>query len=235
MKHYTTEQWADFARGLVAGNDKMLMQKHLDGCEQCTGEMTLWKRVSDVAKQQPAIELSEGAVRYAKAVFAAQKPQAETEAAPTMAQLLFDSLMAPATAGVRSAAMAGSRQMLFGLGDHRIDLRMEPQLDSDRVTIMGQLLDSANPSQSFGKVPVHLHLGNKLVATSETNDLGEFHLECQLAGRLQLSATLPQGQKISVSLVEPTQKDSQDHPYLTDFIKESSAVKEKFSRSRKKN
>jgi hypothetical protein len=236
MKHYTTEQWADFARGLVEGNSKLLMQKHLDGgCGECAHDAKLWARVSELAKRQPAVELSEGAVRYAKAVFAGEKPQAKREQAPGLAQLLFDSFMAPATAGVRSAAMAGSRQMLFGLGDHRIDLRMEPQLDSDKVTIMGQLLDSANPSQNFGKVPVSLHLGNKLVATSETNDLGEFHLECQLPGRLQLSATLPEGQKISVSLVEPTQKELQERPYLTDYIKENSAVKERFSRSRKKN
>jgi hypothetical protein len=235
MKHYTSEQWADFARGLVNGKDKILMREHLDcGCGSCASEAGLWKRVSETAKRQPNLELSEGAVRYAKAAFGAHRPQSQEKAAPAVAQLLFDSLMAPAMAGVRSAAV-GPRQMLFGLGDHRIDLRMEPQLDSDKVMIIGQLLDSAKPTQSFGKVHISLHLGNKLVAVSETNELGEFQLECELRGRLQLSATLPHGQEISVSLIEPAQSELQDHPYLADYIKESKEVKERYSRSRKKN
>ncbi len=213
MKHFTPEQWADFARGLVGKKDKSLMQNHLEECKECEKEASLWWRVVQTARHQTTVEPSEGAVRYAKAIFAANRPS--EQARESFAQLLFDSMKTPALAGVRSAT-TGPRQMLFGLGDHRIDLRMEPQIDTDNVMIIGQVLDAANPGRVFRNVPISLHLGDKLVATSQTNEFGEFELECRLAGRLQLSATLPQGQRISLALVEPAAPALDSSSYHSD-------------------
>jgi hypothetical protein len=233
MKHYTSEEWADFARGVTGSKDKSMMQKHLDtGCTSCAKEAELWRRVKETAKRQSATEPSQGAVRYAKAMFAGRGHRAEVKEPVSVAQLLFDSAKSPALAGVRSVA-AGPRQLLFGLGDHRIDLRMEPQLDSDKVMIMGQVLDSGNPQQLLSKIPVSLHLEGKLVAASETNDFGEFQLECTLVGRLQLSATLPHGEEISVSLIEP-RADDQGHPYAADSIEEKKPMKAPENRTKGK-
>jgi hypothetical protein len=236
MKHYTSEQWADFAREVVKGNDKVLMQQHLEGgCRNCAKELGLWQRVSEVAKHQSSAEPSEGAVRYAKAMFAVRGHRAPVRIAlPQVAQLLFDSLQAPALAGVRSAAAAGPRQLLFGLGDHRIDLRMEPQFNSDKVAIIGQVLDSSNPNQVLSNIPVSLHLADKVIAASNTNHHGEFQLECDLVGRLELRATLPQGQEISVSLIEPAAPKVPDLPYVVDSNKENKSLREGKNSTRKK-
>ncbi|HTZ75845.1 MAG TPA: hypothetical protein VMB47_18155 [Candidatus Aquilonibacter sp.] len=202
MDHFRTEQWADFARGTVRSMDKLLMQKHLEGgCKSCEKELSLWRRVTETARRQPNPEPSEGAVRLVKAIFATQKPRKIAKPLPMAAELLFDSMRAPALAGVRSVA-GGARQLLFGLGVHRIDLRMEPELNTDQVRIIGQVLDSSNPGK-FSKVTVSLHSGNKPAKVSETNDLGEFQLEGCLSDRLRLSAALPKGEEISVVLHEP--------------------------------
>jgi hypothetical protein len=214
MKHYTAEQWADFARGLVAGHSKSMMKKHLDsGCQRCAGEISLWQSVAQTAKRQEAIDPPAGVVRNAKALMGLQKLHAPAK--PTAAKLLFDSMLAPAAAGARSAGTSWPRQLLFGVGDHRIDLRMEPRIDAEKVAIVGQVLDSANPDKMFSKIPVSLHFGEKLLAYSETNGFGEFELECDLIGRLELRATLPHGQLISVSLIEQTAQAGA-FPYLSD-------------------
>jgi hypothetical protein len=214
MKHYTREEWIDFARGLVGSEAKSLMQLHLDsGCHECQREAGLWARVSQTAQREAHFEPPPGAVRIAKAMMATSGYRAK--ARPRLAELLFDSIRTPLPAGVRSA-MAVSRQMLFGSGNHRIDLRMEPKLDSDEIAIVGQLLDSANPEQMLRNVPVTLHSGKKMVAASETNHLGEFQLICKLSNDLELRATLPQGQQIRLALIE-IRKSTRDHgSYLAD-------------------
>lgn len=229
MKHFMIEQWADFARGVVEGKDKAMMQRHLDeGCKACQKEVSLWQRVKEAASRQPNSAPSEGAVRSAKAMFAAQRPLAES----AVAEILFDSMQAPALAGVRSAA-GGARQMLFGLGNHRIDLRVELQSESHKGTIIGQILDSSDPGVVAGNVPISLYLDHELVTVSETNEFGEFQLECSLAGRLQLRATLPQGQEISVILLEPASPELSQRLRLVDSLHKSQADQPK-NRTRKK-
>ena len=213
MKHYTAEQWSDFARGLVTGNSKSAMASHLDLCQPCAEQARLWQRVSSVSQRQPTPEPPADLVRSAKALMATQKIHAP--APPAIGKLLFDSLLAPAAAGTRSAG-AWPRQLLFGIGDHRIDLRMEPKIDAEKVAIIGQVLDSAHPDQVLSNIPISLHFGKKMLACSETNGTGEFELECDLLGRLELRATLPHGQLLLVSLVEPTVSPSATDLYSAD-------------------
>jgi hypothetical protein len=232
MKHYTAEQWSDFARGVVAGVGKAAMQHHLDGCNKCAEQARLWHRVASVAKRQQVPEPPAHMVRSAKALLGMENLRAPAK--PTVAELLFDSMLAPAAAGARSAAADWPRQLLFGVGDHRIDLRMEPKMDADKVAIIGQVLDSAHPDEVFSKIPVSLHLGKRMLACAETNGIGEFELECDLLGRLELRATLPHGQLISLWLAEPATTPAAEPPYPIDSKQERRARREGRS-SRKRN
>jgi hypothetical protein len=234
MDHFTTEQWADFARGAVGKGDKLLMQKHLDsGCKDCEKELSLWCRVAETARRQPNPEPSEGVVRLAKTIFATRKPRKVAKPVPMSPELLFDSMRAPALAGVRSVA-SGARQLLFGLGVHHIDLRMEPELKTDQVRIIGQLLDSSDPGKVFSKIPVSLHSGNKPVKVSETNDFGEFQFEGCLSDRLRLSAALPQGEEISVVLHEPATPGPAETLHPIDPATNNRLLKKSKNRTRKK-
>ena len=234
MKHFTKEEWIDFARGIVEGEAKSFMQSHLDrGCGQCGKEATIWARVSQTAQREAAFEPPAGAIRVAKSLLAASGMAAGAKSKVTFADLIFDSFQGAPIMGVRSTT-AAPRQMLFHAGDHQIDLRMEPDLDSDGVAIIGQVLDSTNPDNMVRNVPISLHAGKKLVATSETNHLGEFQLISKLEEKLELRAMLPQGRQIRLGLVELRSPMCEEKSYPVDFADDTATPEGEKKRTRKR-
>lgn len=216
MKHYKTEEWIDFARGLIVGETKSFMQSHLDaGCRECRKEARFWQRVSQTAKRENVLEPPADAVRVAKAMMATAGYAEKANRKSIFAELLFDSLQTPLPAGVRSAS-ATAHQMLYGSGNHRIDLRLEPQLDSDGVEIVGQILDSSRPEQGLKGVQVSLYAGKKIIAVSQTSQLGEFQISCQLDESLELRIMLPPGREVRLGLIEPRVRSQRTGPYLTE-------------------
>ncbi|MHB8540367.1 MAG: hypothetical protein ACYDCD_05420 [Candidatus Acidiferrales bacterium] len=199
MRHFSLEQWADFARDVVGEEKKAAMQAHLEsGCKPCADIHREWSHVREVAGREGAYRPPESAVRTVKGMGAIHARPAKSG----IARLLFDSSRSPVAAGVRSASTI-ARQLLYGVGSYRIDVRMEPQMDSDKVSLVGQVLNSAEPAKHVGDVPVALLKGRKVVGESQTNAFGEFHLECGLEGRLELRFILPQGMEVRIPLVEP--------------------------------
>lgn len=207
MKHFSTDEWVDFVRGVVAKDRRADMQNHLEtGCKQCDTVVSLWKRVHVAAQREAGYEPPEATLRTIKAMYAIHGKPAIKAAEGVFAELLFDSFRAPLQAGVRSST-ADARQLLFGRGDHRIDLRLEPQADSDKISLVGQLLNSAEPARAMDAVPVTLLKGRKVVAESATNRFGEFHFEVELEENLQLRVSPPQGPEFSVVLMDPSRSD----------------------------
>jgi hypothetical protein len=201
MRHYTLEQWVDFARNVVEGSVKERMQSHLDtGCAKCLRELSLWQRFRQVARRtsedhQP----SEGALRIVRSAFAIEARTPKV----AVVELLFDSFRTPVLAGVRSGAIH-SRQLLYGTATYRIDVRIEPQIDSDKVVLIGQVLNSADPNEKLAEVPVTLWKGRKILAASVTNHQGEFQLESEMDSSFRLMITLPGHREVSLPLIEPT-------------------------------
>jgi hypothetical protein len=192
-----------------------------------------WTQVAKVAKRHVELEPPQDAVRQAKAMLTNIRLGASRGPNPTVARLLFDSMSAPLAVGVRSGA-SESRQLLFATSDHRIDLRLEPQITSDKVSIIGQILDVRNPAGTQMKIPVSLFSGRKLLAKTETNSLGEFEFECDLAGKLELRAALPERRQISVALIEPPawKVDEASHPI--DSVAESGGLRQEKKGTRRK-
>jgi len=218
MKHFASEAWADFARGIAAKDQELSMQRHLDnGCGKCAEQAGLWRKVYAAAQRQKLAVPPESAVRTVKGMYAIHGERTAKRVRGLIAGLLFDSFSAPLPAGVRSAG-SSPRQLLYGAGDHRIDVRIEPQTDSDKVTLVGQILDSANPQKEVGEVSVALMRGRKALASAITNRFGEFHLHCDMENRLELRITLPEGKEVSVSLVDPLPARSADTGSLTDSM-----------------
>ena len=129
-------------------------------------------------------EPPESVLRAVKGNFAIHGPQPQSSM-PTMARLLFDSFASALPAGIRSGE-AAARQLLYTTGRHEVDLRIEPQYDSARVLLVGQLLNSADPNQPVDKAIVALVAGKDTLAESVTNHLGEFSLDCKVEGSFQL-------------------------------------------------
>lgn len=201
MRHFTLEKWVDFARNTLEQKTKAEMQAHLDtGCETCDEILSLWKRVQLVSTRERAYEPPASTLRIVKSILPGlSKPSGKR----AILDLLFDSQFAPALAGVRSTTST-ARQLLYAAGAYRIDLRMEPQLDTEKVSVMGQILNSADPTQMIPTMPVTLIRNNKTINSTETGDFGEFELECRLTAHLQLRLKLPDGVGVEIPLVEPT-------------------------------
>lgn len=201
MKHFSLADWVDFVRGVVEKDRKEAMQSHLEsGCKACNKAAKTWAHVHEAAKRERAYEPPESAVRMAKSHLPLQGKSEKK----SKVQLLFDSFQTPVTAGVRSTATA-ARQMLYGIGTYRIDLHMEPQMDSDKVSVVGQILNSADPGKTGAQVTVSLLRGSKVVAQAQTNTLGEFRLECSLEGQLQLLLALPREREARIPLLVPSE------------------------------
>ena len=203
MKHFSLEEWADFARNVVRQDLKKAMETHLEsGCKKCAETFEVWRRVTDTARRQTDQEPPENAVRTAKGMYLLHGFRRPRSKKVTLAELLFDSFRAPVVAGVRSGTMP-NRQLLFGAGDYRVDLRIEPQEGSDEVSLVGQVLNASNPNERLASAPVVLSRRNKVLAKCLTNQFGEFHIPCGLASECQLRVELPGKTGLAIPLGDP--------------------------------
>jgi hypothetical protein len=199
MRHFSSEQWTDFVRSTLKQEDMREMQAHLEsGCEHCKADLAAWTRVTDLGAREDAYEPPAAAVKMAKA---ALKLHGQPARSP-IAKLLFDSLQTPVVAGVRSSS-SQPRQMLYGFDDYRVDLRFEPNFDADKALLVGQILSTDTPAASLGRIDVTLTRGGQVLGSTRTNEFGEFQLQCDLGGRLELQLTLRGGEAVVVPMVEP--------------------------------
>jgi hypothetical protein len=235
MRHFSLEKWVDFARNVIREEEKAKMQSHLQsGCSECLKELNLWRRLQQTAQRESTYEPSDGAVRTVNATFANQRIGRPRSAKQEVGALLFDSFRSSAFAGVRSSGSV-ARQLLYGASSYRIDIRIEPQTDSEKVLLVGQILNSADPSERLSRVQVALMKGRRVLSQSVTTLFGEFQMECALDGGFRLMVTLPDGREVSLPLVEPTFGQGEEIPDATDFNKVSSRPGTKIRRTRTKD
>jgi hypothetical protein len=186
MKHFSIEDWIDFARQAEGSGKTGAMQQHLDkGCSECSTNLKVWRRVMDIAKPESTFEPPAWAVQAVNSSFALRKVVPFPSGKLELAKLLFDSALQPMAAGMRGSS-AVVRQMLYKSGSVCIDMRMQPRPGSDSVVLMGQLLDSAKPDHGVSGIPVSLLCEGDTVSRARTNDVGEFDFGITALDHLQL-------------------------------------------------
>ncbi len=79
---------------------------------------------------------------------------------------------------------------MYEAGRYAIDLRMEHQLGSDLISLVGQVVDRKAPQSRRGVIPVRLISGKTVVADVISNSLGEFEVQCMPTCRLNLHLPL---------------------------------------------
>lgn len=189
MTHFTDEHWIDFVRYTASEADRAAMQKHLDqGCDRCRKACDLWTKVTAAARRDAGAEVPPELVHLAKASFAVNPPAPVEDGVACLAQLMFDSLLQPAAAGMRSPG-ASCRQLMYQTGSCCIDVRIESLPERSRISLIGQIQDNL-ATDSMASLPVSLVEGKRTVVTTETNSLGEFHMEFERANKLSLSIGL---------------------------------------------
>jgi CheY-like chemotaxis protein len=104
------------------------------------------------------------------------RPDVTLQNVAHVARLISDSLRGPLLAGVR-ASYDQSRKLLYASGSLTVGLLLEPETDSSRIALTGQILDSAKPDRRFEGIPVTLQGWKGLVARATAGDFGEFRFD----------------------------------------------------------
>jgi hypothetical protein len=200
MKHFTTEEWIDFANEAVAGSKRQDMDRHLEeGCPRCKKMVSLWQKVRQTAKSAAECQPPESAVRIAKAGFTGVRLEGKLANAPGLVQVLFDSFLQPSVAGARSSG-SGTRQMLYRADPYQVDLQIEAKPGANKLVVTGQLLDLRNPDVPGRDVPVIISNLRGHVVQTVTNEFGEFREEIRASSDLELKLLGDDEKAVIISL-----------------------------------
>jgi hypothetical protein len=189
--HFSEEAWADFARQQGEPEQRARLQRHLEGCERCAQTLDVWTAVVGWAGQEAAYQPPNDVMARVKAHFALHRPPGLLERAASGVSLVFDSLRQPALAGVRASG-SSPRQLLYKAGRYLIRLQIEREAGSDRISVVGQIVDEANPKGALDALPVLLLSDDDTLDRTVTNILGEFQLQSDPSESLRLSVGIPE-------------------------------------------
>jgi hypothetical protein len=189
VKHFSEQVWADFVRGIAQAQTGREIEAHIaTGCQDCGATRSLWAKLYSIASNEPSFTPPDHVVRMVKLEFAnRQAPQPNPW---TLAELVFDSLSQPLTAGVRSGA-SDSRQLMFESEQTMLDMVLDAHPQSGTISLIGQVVDKGGAKVAPRKVAVTLwtETGQPLAETS-ANEFGEFHMEFAAQERLRLSVEI---------------------------------------------
>jgi hypothetical protein len=195
MKHYGIAQCVDFARTLAPETDRAAIQEHLDGgCPDCRQIVDFCNQLAADCRLMAECEVPESVVKLARAIFPPQRPPMVKRVARVMVELVFDSFLEPSPVGLRATWQVGW-QALYRAGDCSVDLRIEPDLGSSRAAVIGQISNHVAPELEMADLPVCLKQGKSVLAEARSNRFGEFQMEYEQQGRLQLCIYLEGGSK----------------------------------------
>jgi hypothetical protein len=203
MKHFTTEEWIDFANEAVAESRRQEMEKHLDeGCSRCKKTVSLWQKVRQTAKSAAESQPPESAIRIAKAGFAGARLAGKPAKTPGLVAVLFDSFLQPLAQGARSSG-SQVRQMLYRADPYQVDVHIESNPGASKLVVMGQLLELRNPDVPGRGVPVIISNLRGHVVQTVTNEFGEFREEIRTSSDLELKLLAEGEEAVIISLRDP--------------------------------
>jgi len=186
MKHFTTEEWIDFANELVAIKKRKEMDQHLgEGCPRCNKTLSLWQKVRQTAKSAAESQPPEHSVRIVKAGFTGARLHGKPAGLPGLVEVLFDSFLQPLVQGARSSG-SGMRQVLYRAEPYQVDLQIEAKPGANKLVVTGQLLDLRNPDAPGRDVPLVISNLRGHVVHTVTNEFGEFREEIMSSSDLEL-------------------------------------------------
>ena len=185
MSHYDITRWTDYVRGLVDAQEHSEMARHLSECNSCRATHDLLARFAVRMQADLQYEIPEPVIRNARAIFSTNAPAKRTLLQKLTGILVFDSFQQPALAAVRSGT-PGMRHALYEAGEYSVDIRLEEERGSTRMTMVGQLALRSHATDSFDGVPIMLMSGRKVVAEAVSNEFGEFQLSYDPRPQLKL-------------------------------------------------
>ena len=116
------------------------------------------------------------------------------------ARLVQDSFLQPLYAGVRNLQPLSARRLLYESGSLMADLSLEPQENSQLITLVGQVLDSAQPERQLASLSLVLQGQAGPIAVATTNEIGEFHFDFDSEPRVTLEIGVKANHWVSLEL-----------------------------------
>jgi len=215
MNHYGIAQWVDLARGLAPENEQVAMQEHLaTGCTHCKQIVEFCDRLARICAGM-ATRAPDFVVRRAREIWQGRLPDRPRRTILIPVELVFDSFLTPAPAGLRGAWQSGW-QALYRAGDCSLDIRIEPELHSSRASVIGQIFNHIQPETRLADVGVCLKSGRSVLVETRSNEHGEFQMEFQAQSRLQLCIFLDGGCK---RIQVPVRRLTEDSPRRTNRLR----------------
>ena len=83
-----------------------------------------------------------------------------------------------------------------------IDMRLQTVGDPERFALMGQVLTTGEKKHALRQVPVQLLSGTEELASTSTNQFGEFYLEHKAGRDLQISLGVSTEKSVFIPLDE---------------------------------
>lgn len=115
------------------------------------------------------------------------------------ARMVFDSVRSPAPGGVRSFRPC-VRQLVYQHESMTIDLLLETEQGSARLTLTGQVLSSRSDDAPQADLPVLMISGTRILARTTTDRFGEFTLELTPTVDARLEIRLAERLWVSIPL-----------------------------------
>ena len=198
MKHYEITEWTDYVRGVAGGNLGKRMGDHLaEGCTQCGVTQAALREVAVLADKDSRLDLADGVVRSVKALFAHRQPERARELKCLALQLVYDSFLQPAPAGVRNVNET-SRRMVFRGEDIALDLILARDEASSDLRLNGELVSSSEGPMP--DIPAMLVEDHEVIDQSLTGSLGNFFITCERPETTHLRLLVGDGEYIEVPL-----------------------------------
>lgn len=159
----------DLLEGKLDARWKARIESHLEsGCSSCHENVKWARQTSLLMKSSDLVDAPEFVVQKALQAF---PPKRRSLQEWVRAKLEFDSALMPALQGVRSED-AGPRQWTYATSSHKVFLMLQP--GAQGATLTGQV--TVSPKSESRSCLVQLVRGSKVVASSSTNENGEFVL-----------------------------------------------------------
>jgi hypothetical protein len=185
------------------------MAEHMAaGCIRCQPDAAFCAQIGEISQRLEAQRVPESVTRLARAIFPVRLPQRPRRGSRLPIELIYDSFLVPAPAGLRATWQIGW-QGLYHAGDCSVDLRIEPELKSTRAALIGQITNHAIPDVEMGNLPVSLRSGKEVVAETLSNRFGEFQMEYEQQARLKLCILLQDNSK---NIQVPLKRFTSDKP-----------------------
>jgi hypothetical protein len=203
MLQFGTFEWIDIGSPLASDDRRKEMEQSLENDRQEHSETeALWQKVAKAAAAEASYQPPPQKVRAVKSAFTMKRPASKRRETGRILQLLYDSFLQPALAGVRSGSMR-VRQMLYRADPYQIDFQVELEQEQNRIVVTGQLVDLSHPEMVGRDVEVTISDGRDSVVNTMTNQFGEFRGAVKNSGNLEITLVGRTEKPISILLRGP--------------------------------